>query len=57
MQRDWTDGVPAQAGGLVGASILEATTPSASHPPLLEKEGSKTGSIVLLGPVSHYVAP
>ena len=40
--------MPAQAGGVVGANGTHATTPSASHPPLLEKEGSKAGPVVLL---------
>ncbi|HXV10203.1 MAG TPA: CarD family transcriptional regulator, partial [Burkholderiales bacterium] len=32
-------GVPAQAGGVVGATADYVTTPAASQPPLLEKEG------------------
>src|SRR3970282_1899524 len=54
MQRDWTDGVPAQAGGVVGARGAHVTTPSASHPPLLEKEGSKAGPVILLGALTDY---
>jgi hypothetical protein len=49
-------GVPAQAGGVVGARVAHVTTPSASHPPLLEKEGSKAGPVILLGALSLALA-
>ena len=45
-------GVPAQAGGVVGARGAHVTTPSAPHPPLLKKEGSKAGPVILLGALS-----
>src|SRR3970282_921636 len=37
-------GVPAQAGGVVGARGAHVTTPSASHPPLPEKKGGGAGA-------------
>ena len=40
--------MPALAGGVVGARTAYATTPSTSHPPLLEKEGSAAGLVTLL---------
>jgi len=45
-------GVHAEAGGVVGAMITQVTTPSASHPPHLEKEGSETGLVILFGALS-----
>ena len=47
--------MPAQAGGVVGARGSHVTTPSASHPPLLEKEGSKAGPAILLPTLSNRV--
>src|SRR3990170_2601809 len=44
------------AGGVVGAKGAHATTPSASHPPLLEKEGSEAGLVILLGALSTGLA-
>src|SRR3970282_2575678 len=48
-------GGPASAGGVVGAGGAHVTTPSASHPPLLEKEGSKAGPVILLGSLNHSI--
>jgi transcription-repair coupling factor (superfamily II helicase) len=45
-------GVPAQAGGVVGAAGDDVTTPSASHPPLLEKEGIVRGATAALPPLA-----
>jgi transcription-repair coupling factor (superfamily II helicase) len=52
MQRDWTDGVPAQAGGVLGAAAYCVTTPAASQPPLLEKEGSTEPATAALPPLA-----
>jgi hypothetical protein len=38
----------------VGARGAHVTTPSASHPPLLEKEGSKVGPVILLGALKSF---
>ncbi|MGH8700157.1 MAG: transcription-repair coupling factor, partial [Burkholderiales bacterium] len=45
-------GVPAQAGGVVGAAGDYVTTPSASHPPLLEKEGIIEAATAALPPLA-----
>ena len=48
-------GVSAHAGRMVGGTGAHATTPSASHPPVLEKEGSKAGSVILLGALKRLL--